>query len=154
MSSDQLNTTIAMNTLFLPARVRLWVILASGVAMLSAKTAGQSAYDQWIRSFPGISVLNQAPTADPDQDGLANVAEQLLGLNPTIPLGKDPARDNAPALQAGPRGGLQFRYHVNPAADASKEIRHGIQKSGDLQRWQDLASSAALDPGLRCAASG
>jgi hypothetical protein len=129
MSSDQHVKAIAMNTTLLSNRARFWMILASAVAILSTNVGAESAYEQWIQSFKGISVADQSPTADPDLDELVNVAEQLLGLDPTIPLEKDPNRDNAPALHMDPRGGLRFLYRVNPAAAASKEIIHGIQKS-------------------------
>src|SRR5215207_6710714 len=95
------------------------VVVAAVVTMLSANVAAQSAYDLWIRSFQGISARDQAPTADPDHDGLANIAEQLLGLNPTIELSSDPNRQNAPALWQEGRGDVLFRYRVDPKADSS-----------------------------------
>jgi M6 family metalloprotease-like protein len=114
------------------------VLVAVAVALLTADALAQSAYDQWIRSFQGISVREQAPVADPDHDGLANVAEQLLGLNPTIPLPSDPNRQNAPRLWKERRGDVKFGYRVDAKADSSGEIKHGIQKTPDFQRWQDL----------------
>jgi M6 family metalloprotease-like protein len=118
--------------------VRLAVV-AVAMTLVAANAAAQSAYDQWIRSFQGISAREQAPTADPDHDGLANVAEQLLGLDPTIQLALDPNRQNAPALWHDRRGELLFRYRIDPKADASGEITHRIQQTTDFQRWQDLA---------------
>lgn len=44
--------------------------------------AGGSAptFSEWLGDYPGIS--DPAPSADPDRDGLANVVEYFMGLNP------------------------------------------------------------------------
>jgi M6 family metalloprotease-like protein len=123
------------------SRPNLWVIMVCSAAMWSPRAMAASAYDEWIQSFPGLSVWNQAPTADPDQDGLANVAEQLLDLNPTVALPIDPNRDNAPGLKTGPGGSLQFGYRVNPFVVAEGEITHGIQNSIDLRMWHWMTSA-------------
>jgi hypothetical protein len=121
------------------AALGLWVWVA-----LAASGATQSAYDQWIDSFRGLSVWERAPGADPDADGYANAAEQLLGLNPTIPLGSDPRRANAPALFLQGRSWL-FGYRVNAAANASGEFTHGIQRSLDLKAWLPVTPQISGD---------
>jgi M6 family metalloprotease-like protein len=127
----------------LPSVFGLWranqlAIVTVVLTMLSANAVAESAYDAWIRSFQGIALRDRAPTADPDHDGLANLAEQLLGLSPIIQLPSDPNRQNAPTLWQERRGEVLFRYRVDPKADASGEIAHRIQKTADFQRWQDL----------------
>ncbi len=104
-----------------------------GIA-LAASAPAQSTYDRWIDAFPGLSVWEKAPGADPDFDDLANIAEQLLGLNPTVPLGSDPRRGNAPALFQQGRT-WEFRYTVDAAAQSTGEIVHGIQRTRDLADW-------------------
>jgi M6 family metalloprotease-like protein len=105
-----------------------------GWLALAASGAAQSAYDRWIDSFGGLSVWEKAPGADPDVDGYPNVAEQLFGLHPTVPLGSDPRRANAPALFLQGRT-WQFRYRVDAAAQASGEFTHGIQRTLNLATW-------------------
>ena len=108
---------------------------ACALVIPSATAPAQSAYDQWIRSFRGISVWDQAAGADADDDGLKNFSEQLLGLDPTIPLGSDPQRANAPAIFTDSLGVSRFRYRVERGAVASGEFTHGIQRTPDLASW-------------------
>ena len=49
---------------------------------------GMEPYAAWMASFPTITEpADQVPGADPDQDGLANSIEFVVGSNPSLPNG-------------------------------------------------------------------
>ena len=93
-------------------------------------TVGES-YATWAaRTLLGSSPAQQAPSADPDNDGIPNAIENILGTNPAAP-------------SAGPEltyedGHLGLRYTVNKLSDPAIQIIPQI--SNALGPWQDGAA--------------
>ena len=85
-------------------------------------------YDSWaVRTLAGFSSAQQEKTADPDNDGIANLIEHVLGTNPA-------------AYTAGPElilsgGHLALRYRISKLADPAIQIIPQI--SGAPGTWQD-----------------
>ena len=85
-------------------------------------------YTQWAsRKLAGFSAAQQAGTADPDNDGNANLVEFVLGSDPAV-------RSAGPELVSN-GGHLSLRYNVSKLADPSIQIIPQI--SDGLGNWQE-----------------
>lgn len=106
-------------------------------------------FDAWINSFPSLtSAAQRLKTADPDGDGLNNLAEFALNEDPTKPGG---ATKLIPRIV--PIGGqqvfiltlpmryqtIEFPAHVDPGPYAMQELDDGmnyfIEAGGGLDSW-------------------
>ena len=95
-------------------------------------TAGTD-YDAWLAGFPGLS--DAAPLADPDNDGIANVLEYVLGGDPTVP-----GTAVLPAA-AEDDGALVFTFVRRTASKAT--TTQTFQYGNDLVGWTDVVVPAA-----------
>lgn len=95
--------------------------------------AALTGYAAWVGGFSGLS--NAAAGADPDNDGLANVAEYVLN--------GDPRKSNlAIGPQALPAAGGQ-RFSFVRRIDSKADTTLVFQTSSDLLNWADTAVPAS-----------
>jgi hypothetical protein len=86
-------------------------------------------FEGWIFTY-GLSVSNAAPDADPDADGLKNLVEYGLNLNPTV---TDSAAAISTALDSNGKLSLTFFR-----ARSATELTYTVQASADLASWSDV----------------
>ena len=72
-------------------------------------TAG-TAYDTWATTTSGLSGADALPGADPDQDGLANALEFVLGGQPNPGLPGANSTDLLPKASSNPAGDMIFTF--------------------------------------------
>ena len=110
------------------------------------------AYDQWAMSFASLPLTDASPMANPSGDGLPNLLKFALGLDPTLPLSADPARDHAPHVTPDPvSGGLVFRFwsdkfrtHTDWPGPCST-VWMIAQQSIDLVTWTDAPEATSTE---------
>ncbi|MBL9137170.1 MAG: proprotein convertase P-domain-containing protein [Verrucomicrobiales bacterium] len=85
-----------------------------------------SGFPAWITSFPGLTTDLQAPSADPDRDGLVNFVEYLMqGRSPTV-------AERGPLLRPVAEAPGHFEYQL--------DWRTGIDRAPVEVEWsEDLA---------------
>ncbi len=102
-------------------------------------------YSQWLARFfrKDAALAHSSPTADPDQDGVTNLAEYAQGLRPWLP-----DADGQPAIRVVQNGGqsypaVQFRRRLG-----ATDLNYYVQVSNSLTSWQDNihTPSAGLIP--------
>ncbi|MGV3532251.1 MAG: fibronectin type III domain-containing protein [Chthoniobacteraceae bacterium] len=92
-----------------------------------------SSYDAWSSQLPESM---RAGTADPDKDGVANLAEYALGRLPG-------SADSQPVLDVQMSGNILSVSFSHPADRGG--LQFILQESGDLAHWQavgDVATTA------------
>lgn len=90
-----------------------------------------SAYDSWAATaLAGLPALAQLPTADPDNDGLANLLEYALDTNPTAPTA------GVPVQSLSNDGKLQLTF-----LRARSELTYEVIASSDLTTWSVIATN-------------
>jgi rhamnogalacturonan endolyase len=117
----------------------------AGVSANSAQAAATTpeTFGQWISAaFPGQT--NQAiiaPTADPDHDGLSNLAEYFMGTNPAV---SGPIRPIT-AIPDG-HGDLVLTF---PMAKYVTGVTYSVDESTDLATWTStgLQGTQSADEG-------
>jgi VCBS repeat-containing protein len=93
-------------------------------------------YTEWAaRMLAGQSAANRLPTADPDGDGVSNLAEYALNGNPLS------AASTGLPQAAMINGSLTLTWQRNKAADAAVQIIPQI--TDNLQSWQEGPSVLA-----------
>ncbi|MEI7909982.1 MAG: autotransporter-associated beta strand repeat-containing protein [Verrucomicrobiota bacterium] len=108
----------------------------TGTGILSVTTGAviTSAYDNWALT-KGLTVgVNDGPTQDPDNDGIANALEFLLGGNPM-----------ASDLSILPREALtptDFIFTFNRDVASEAEITATFQYGSDFLGWTDVVIGA------------
>jgi hypothetical protein len=101
-------------------------------------------------NFPWNGTGEGAPAADPDADGIANLAEYFHGLNPRVPEAAEAA-----VVHSASANDVSVRYRVNPSAsdvqcwvERTTDLRSGIWSSngmtatdltGDLSGWRSVS---------------
>jgi len=104
-------------------------------------------FDAWrFENFPPPALEDlstSGPTADPDHDGLPNLIEYALGLQPDVP-------DVSPLVPLDSEGHLTLGLAKNPSAT---DLTWTAEVSSDLESWQpadiltnDGSSFVARDP--------
>lgn len=107
-----------------------------------------SPHEEWrMMNFGNSGNPNvSSPEADPDGDGLVNLMEYGLGLNPN-------SRDENPFAATVSADGREIDYSVY--LDSSLiDVDYAVQSSTDLSTWQDIATSAGGAPAVAVAGSG
>jgi subtilisin-like proprotein convertase family protein len=91
----------------------------------------------YIASF-GLAGSDAVFTFDYDNDGLANLMEYALGLNPTLAeLG------GLPIVSLKDYGGTQYLSMTFHRSSLASDLTYTVQASGDLMNWIDIGSSTA-----------
>jgi autotransporter-associated beta strand protein len=106
---------------------------ASGTLVIAPRS-----FDSWESTrFSPAQILagDSAPEADPDHDGLANLAEYALGADPHA---------FTPQPQAARDGNVISLTFQRPAHIG--DVIYQVQAGSDLQTWEDLTLEV-LDPG-------
>jgi len=88
-------------------------------------------YADSIAQYGLDPATNGAPTADPDNDGVPNLLEYVLGGNPVAP---DP--QIRPILQRDANGAFTFQFIRNKAATMAYSI--AVESSTDLTAWSPV----------------
>ena len=101
-------------------------------------------YDDWILSFPFSRTADDAPDANPSNDGIPNLVKWALDLDPTqnsLPGGGDPNHANAPVLVENAEF-LELRFRRSATAPSPMLHLWG-QQSSDLLNW---GAGSELEP--------
>lgn len=96
--------------------------------------------DNYIASY-GLSGADAGLLVDYDGDGLTNLMEYALQLNPTIP-----SRSGLPTVVLKEYAGTKYLSITFTRASVATDLSYIVQASGDLVNWSDLASSIAGGP--------
>jgi Carboxypeptidase regulatory-like domain len=102
--------------------------------------------DNYIASF-GLTGADAALTYDYDHDGLTNLMEYALGLDPTVPsiLG-------LPVVTLKDYGGTKYLSMTFYRSSLATDLTYIVQGSSDLLSWTDLGTSihgaATTGPGF------
>lgn len=106
---------------------------------LTLDIAPATGYTLWVAnpSF-GLSIGDQDPAADPDNDGIENLVEYILDGDPSIP---DPSK--LPTVDAsGANFVFSFTRRVESAADTTQVFEYG----SDLTGWTPLNITTPTAP--------
>jgi autotransporter-associated beta strand protein len=111
----------------------------SGTGTLTVTSGPVESFSSWItRNFTNgaVSVGNQEPTDDPDNDGLDNLVEYGLGKDPTVS-----------SQPAGVRSGDLLTYTKGADAIANRDVSWVIETSETLAEgsWTPQVSQPAGD---------
>lgn len=91
-----------------------------------------SGFPAWIASFPGLTVENQAPSADPDGDGLGNFVEYLMnGRSPVV-------AERGPLLRPVAEAPGQFEYQL--------QWRSGLDRAPVEVEWSEDVTGGPWSP--------
>ena len=100
---------------------------------------GVSGYDLWItgQSFNRSQLLagGTAAEADPDNDGISNIAEMALGSSPTVANANQPFAAQASSIGLVASGPGQYLQATFPRAGANPGVWLTAQFSSDLSAW-------------------
>lgn len=120
-----------------------WGAIGSGAAHTSAQITGGGrilvssgsgdAYATWATGFPGFT--STAPTADPDNDGISNLLEFVLGGNPTVS-----STAISPVQTLNPTA-LVFTFKRSDESESPTTTQR-VETSTNLSDW----SATALPP--------
>lgn len=84
----------------------------------------------------GLSGANAALLFDYDRDGITNLAEYGLGLNPTAA-----SVSGLPVVSIKKYGGTNYLSMTFHRSSSATDLTYTVQGSSDLTNWTDLASS-------------
>ena len=106
---------------------------------------GLSPVESWrLENFGTIlDAGNAADLSDPDRDGLRNLMEYALSLNPNVPNGA-----GAVSVRANPNGYLEIQFSRSAA---HSDIGYIVQASSNFVTWTPIATSTG---GAATVASG
>jgi hypothetical protein len=94
----------------------------------------------YLSSF-GLTGSNAALTFDFDSDGISNLMEYALGLNPTV---ANPA--GLPIATIKNYSGTNYLSLTFTRSSVATDLTYTVQGSSDLINWSDLASSVGGAP--------
>ena len=124
----------------------MWVRPSANLMALSGVTQVLFASAHTLRSFGTAEVTEAtAPTGDFDQDGVSNLIERALGLDPTSVddangVGKLPQGKQVTTGQFANRPTLTFTMPEIPPSDLTYEV----QQSADQKIWSPIARRVGL----------
>lgn len=110
---------------------------STGTGTLTVTTGPfSSAYDTWAASFgAGFNATNYGATQDPDNDGIENELEFVLGGNPLT--------SSTSILPTKSLDATNFYFTFNRADESEAEITAKFQYASTLTGWTDVAIGAA-----------
>ena len=115
------------------------VTASNGVAPAATQNFGLNAVTlstNYIASF-GLTGPNALLTADPRGNGLANLLEYALGLNPS-----SASLLGIPVAQLKFYAGVPYVYITFPRSSVATDLTYVVEASADLQTWTQIASSS------------
>lgn len=86
-------------------------------------------YDRWMGAYTTLSGNDLARTADPDQDGVSNLIEYALGMNPSVS-----DREGLPQATTFANG---CEYTFNMTRDPL--VNYQVEVSNDLINWRTFS---------------
>ncbi|MFL6514347.1 MAG: reprolysin-like metallopeptidase [Chthoniobacterales bacterium] len=89
----------------------------------------------YLNSF-GLTGTNAGLLIDYDHDGIANLEEYALGLNPTTA-----SVSGLPVVSIKKYGGHNYLSMIFQRSSSATDLTYTVQGSSDLVTWTDLASS-------------
>jgi hypothetical protein len=130
----------------LPATVEIGMFVSSGSSDVNCTSnlsdfelvsliSGMRSYDAWILGYPFAKAADTTDSGDPDGDGLANLIEYTLGLDPTV-VNASTAQPSV--VSDGGQNYLQISVKRNPAVT---HIRIEGESTGTLDTptsWKSL----------------
>ena len=130
-------------------------INSSGQVSFISQGAASSAYDSWMASFPTITApADKLPTADPDGDGVTNLAEFGFGGDPshgadngvrlvqTVDANGDTLKDLTLKLEV--RSGATFTTSGSDLVSGTVDtVTYRVQGSVDLVNWTSAVSEVS-----------
>jgi len=113
-------------------------ITGDGMLLVTDATSG-SAYATWASSFgSGFNATNNGPSQDPDNDGIRNVLEFVLGGNP---LTSDRSK-----LPVQTQDATNIYFTFNRADQSETEVSLVVEYGTTLTGWTGIAVGAATVP--------
>ena len=103
------------------AEARTGVVSISGNNVILTVTGGTSGYASWADSH---GIPGQPAEGDFDHDGISNLMEYALGLDPTV--------SNGPV---GTLTGRLLSFTKGTAAVTNNDVTYAIEESDDLDQW-------------------
>ena len=119
------------------------VTATNGVAPNATQTFTLTAVTlatNYITSF-GLTGMDATFTADPDHDGIPNLLEYALGLNPAVP-----SLTGLPVITLKDYSGTKYLSITFNRSSLATDLTYTVQVSTDLVNWTNLASSVAGAP--------
>jgi len=123
--------------------------LSDGVEIVRSTGAGVT-YDSWKIDYWPSADANDDWNDDPDFDGMLNLTEYALGLDPLTPDADDPA---APVVSVTNNGGndyLTLTYQRPGDVNVRTDITYTVRRNTSLDSgtWSNLTSDAptGVDP--------
>ncbi len=117
----------------------LAVTAANGVQTNATQTFSLSAVTRaanYLASF-GLGGSNASLLADAELDGILNLVEYALHLNPTV---SDTTALPVPLIRN--YGGTRYLSMTFPRSSVATDLTYTVQASSDLLQWTDLATSS------------
>ena len=128
---------------------RKWVTAydPDGISGLSVSVDPIPAFTQWQTAQFGVHADNPAiagESADPDHDGIVNLMEYALNLDPNIPLanGGAPGHAGLPAIDAGAPENFAMIYRRNLAAT---DVTYTVEESNDLGKTDPWSQASVTE---------
>lgn len=107
----------------------------SGTGVVNVTTGAVIAYGSWVNRF-GLAEIDQDPNADPDGDGVTNLAEYALG--------GDPARNDAALiLPSIKKVGSNYVFTFTRSDLSEQDTSQAVEFSDDLTVWKSHAIGAS-----------
>lgn len=110
----------------------------SGTGLLSV-TGGSSAYDTWA-SGAGLTVANNGSAMDPDNDGISNLLEYVLG--------GDPLSNNRTILPFRSDDATSINFSFTRSDASETDVQLNVQWSTDLVNWTNIPVGAGDSAGV------
>lgn len=120
-------TTSANTTIAYP-RERLLEFTSDHYPVVAFIADPTHSYYQWKDDFPGLA--DPQPLSDPDEDGILNLMEFVLGGDPTVP------RSTFPQTVRNQGSGTAV-YEFHRRVDSKHTTLQVVQQSNDLIHWTD-----------------
>jgi hypothetical protein len=116
--------------------------IASDVAGGTPAAVGQTGGSPFFAWLSGFGLNN--PVGDRDQDGLPQIVEYALGLDPLVPTSAGGA-SSLPSPSLAPDGRLEFRFRLpvdsdDPGTYGAVDLNYTVETSRSLKEWTPVAA--------------
>ena len=111
--------------------------------LIGSSSAAITTFPRWQSACftPEEAAANTeaAATADPEGDGLSNLAEYAFGSAPFAP-----SAEARPTASVATEGGQQYAAITYRRARSLSDVTYAVEASGDLQNWASAAGTTTL----------